>query len=389
MKRKSIIIFLILILVLTFTSCSSDKKVKTKADAKRMAVNFYGALLNADKIKMSTYNSGELLNIFTKDNDKMHVEIIDPEYGYDYYLFKKDGVKYLIADDKTLFEDEAMYDMSNETINNAINFSVLAYFDIEDDSFKYTAVERENELELTIKGKFEDSEYLINNIGKKENGVVTSIVNNITYGEETLNSEYLFEYDQHIELPEYSIPKRYDNLPHVDSPYERYADIIYNLDYDEELFYSIMDDKLLVIDEVDGRHYQFSSSIDQEIINTYNNLDFFADDYNQQIYDLISDIEIEDCIDFTDEILNSEQLSTYTNKTIQNIINDGFEVNGYSFFEDHNCIYLMKDSMTYKADVILPDSFNPDAEFEYDAFNDFIINDIKFDNPEYSILPMR
>lgn len=390
MKRKNLFLFMIItLLVLSLTACNSGKTVKTKQEVKQMAEAFYEDLLKADNYKMSTYSGGELVSAFTKDQDKMHVETFDPEYGYDYYLFIKDGTKYIITDDGTLMEDESMYSFSIDTLSIALQMGVLGYFDVEDDTMSYTAVQKDdNNLNVIITGKDEGNDYTITNTGKKEDNKVTYIMNEIKYGEETIATEYQFSYDEHIELPEYTVPKTYNNLPHVDSPYKTFGEIINKLSPDETLFYSVINDTLIVIDEYNNRHYQFSSKVSQEFINEYGNLDFMADDYEQQAYKLLYDLPIEDCIDFTDELISQDELNNYVGKTIGDLITDKFEINGYVFSEDTSIVYALKDMMTYKIEVEPSDGFDFDGEHEYYDFYDFVIKSMIFEMPEYAILPM-
>ena len=391
MKRNSFIVLIIVILLaLSLVSCNSGKSAKTRQEVKQLAETFYQDILNADNYKMTSSYNGVVSNVFTKDQDKMHVEIVDPEIGYDYYLFIKDGIKYLIADDGTLFEDESMYDLSKDTLLNSLKMGVLGYLDAEDESLNYSAVLKDdNNLNVVISGKNEGQDFTITSTGKKEDNKLTYIMNEIKYGEETYTTEYQFSYNEHVDLPEYKVPKSYNNLPHVDSPYQTYGQIIDRLSQDETLFYSLNEDTLFVIDEVDGRHYQFSSKASEDLINSYEQLDFFAEDYEKQVQKLIYDVTIEDCIDFTDELIDKDELDSYIGNTISDLIMNDFEITGYSFFDDHSIVYAQKDMMTYRVEVEPLDGFDPESEFEYDAFNDFIIKSIAFENPEYAILPFK
>ena len=185
-------------------------------------------------------------------------------------------------------------------------------------------------------------------------------------GEQAYVSEYKFKYDEHIELPEYKEPVTYNDMPHVDSPYKTFEDIIKTVNEEEDLMYLFYEKQLIVIDSVNGKHYQFSTVVDDETYNAYNELDVMEDDYQQKVYPLIENIEIEDCIDFTDAVLTKEELDAYIGKTIGDMVNDGFEVSGYSFYEESNTVYTNKDLLGYKVDVALEEGFDPDSEFEYE-----------------------
>lgn len=386
--KKCFIVALILLLVTTMTACSGNKTVTDRQEIKQMTEEFYKDLLTADPITMSSYSNGELMTVVTKDQDKLHVH---NEYdGSDVYSFILDGKRYTIATDGTLFEEESTYDFYADSIQMMLQMNITSYLDVEDDAITYSATRKDdNELKLTVKGKESDNEVTVYSKGTKENGKVSVIECEIKAGESDYKSEYRFAYDQYVEIPEYTVPKSYDNLPHVESPYKTYGEIIDTLKEDEMLFYTIMDHQLIAIDEKDGRYYQFSSVLDQDTVDAFNALDFSAEDYDAQAYGLIRDVEIEDCIDFTDELPSAEELSLYEGKTIKDLLDEGYEVMGYSFWEEHAYVFVEKDMMDYKVSVEPTEGFNSDGEFDYDAFDDFTIKEIVFDNPEYSALPMK
>ena len=385
MKKLLVILFAILLL----TSCSGAKTVTKKDEAKAMAEEFYKDLLSSDPIEMTSYLNDQETTVFTKDGDKMYTKQI--EAGYDYYLFMEDGKKYLISSDGTVFEDESMYDMSLETINTTLLMNVMGYFEVDNDSVTYKATNKnDKELEIVITAKQDNEEVHVTSIGKKnDDGNISEITSETKSGDQSYKLSYKFAYDKTVELPEYKMPVTYDNMPHVDSPYKTIGEIINNLDEDESLMYAFFDNQLVVVDSKDSRHYQFSATVDQELLDTYSGLDAMEDDYDDQVYSLLSEIEIEDCIDFTDAILSEDVLDSYNNKTIEALVNDGFEINGTSFNEDDYYLLAAKDLMDYKIEVIPTEGFDFEAEFEYTDFNEFTIKDIEFDSVEYAALPMK
>lgn len=386
MKKLLIVLFSLLLL----TACAGTKTVTDKAEAKKMAEEFYDELLASDPIMMNSYFDDKLSTVFAKDKDKMYVDQI--EAGYDYYMFMENGKKYLISSDRTLMEDESMYDLSLNTIDMTLKMNVLGYFDVEDDSVKLSVTNNnDTEFVLTVDGKAADgSSFTVTSTGLKDDaGQVTEIRNEIKSGDTTQKMSYMFTYDNPVELPEYTIPVTYDNMPHVDSPYKTVGDIIKTLNPVEQLSYSFINDELIIIKNVNDKYYQLSAPIDQVLMDQYNSIDFMADDYDKQIYDLISGIEIKDCIDFTDAVLSKDVLASYNGKTIGDLVNDGFEVNGWAFGENEYYVYAVKDLLDYKVEVIPVEGFDFDAEFEYSDFNDFAVKNIVFENVETAALPMR
>ena len=393
---KRIVVIMIIAVMMIATACGGNsgaagdtKTVTSKEEVKELAEAFYAPLKEADNYKMSSYFNDELISILTKDQDKMHVEYTDEEYGYDYFLFMQDGKKYVITDDRSLFEDEATYDLSADNINMTLDMGIFAYLDADIEGMSYSAtMTGDSELVTTIQGESEGSKFTFTTTGKKENNEIVELISEIKSEEETYVTKYQFTYGEHVDLPEYTVPKSYDNLPHVDSPYETFGEIIEKIGEDGYLNYYFFDNQLIVIDEKDGRHYQLSSNVDQDIVDQYNELDFMSDDYEKQVNELISGIKIDDCIDFTDELLSQEDFETYIGSTISKMTDDGFEIMGYGFMEDDNTIFVSKDYMSYRVNVELPDGVDPNGEFEYDEFGEFLITGVEFDNVESAALPM-
>lgn len=387
MKRTNILISILIAMLLIISGCG-PKTVTSREEIKKMADEFYNDLLNEKNVTMSSYANDELISITTIDNDKGYSYPLLADY--DFYVFEENGKKYTITDDRTLMEDDITFDYVMNAIKDTIAFTLESYLSTDIEGVSYSAKNNDNkELEIIINGKEGDNEFSIITLGTKENDKVSDIIMTIKQGEDEYKTEYKFTYGDKVILPEYKVPKTYDNLPHVTSPYKTYGEIINKLSTDEYLYYSFYDNQLLVIDEKDGRHYQFSSIVDQDVVDAYENLEFLDDNYYAQVYDLISNIEIEDCIDFTDEIPSENELNNYNGKTIKDLINDGFEVNGWAFFDEGNDIFVLKDSMNYRVSVNIPEGFDTEGEFEYEDFNDFVINKVIFSEPDYSILPMK
>lgn len=386
---KKLFITLLALMMLLVSACAGNSKtVNTREEAQQMVEEFFDGLLEADPIKVDTYQNDTLMSTFMKDGDKMYQYYEDAGYGY--YLFIKDDVKYLISDDLTLMEDDFMYDMSLQTLEFMLMMNVTGYFDVDDGSLTFKATNKaDKELLLEISGESDGTQVNINTTAKKENNQISEMTTEMIAGEQTVSTTYKFEYNTHINLPEYKVPVTYDNMPHVDSPYATFGQVINELDEDEDLFYALMENQLVVIDEVDNRYYQYSTVLDDETFEKYNNLDFMADDYNQQVYSLISELPIEDCIDFTDSLLSPDSLKAYVGKTIQALVDDGFEINGYSFYEDDANVFVTKDLMTYKVDAIIVDDFDPEADFESEDLVVLGIVDMEFDSVEYAALPMK
>ena len=389
MKKNIFIIFAVLMLLLSGCSNSGEKTVKTREEVKEMVEEFYKDLSNENPITMKSYFNDELLTEYIKDQDKMYVK--QEEAAYDFYMFIEDGVKYLIADDRTLFEDESMYDMYSDTINMTLDMNVKGFLDVEDESVSFSATNKnDKELTLLVSAKDEQGTYEVNTVGKKnDDGKIVEILSTTTSGDQTYNMKYEFSYEDNIVLPEYTKPISYNDMPHVESSYKTFGEIINKYDEENSPMFLFSDNELIMIDSLDGRHYQYSSVVSQDILDAYESIDFMADDSNKQVNNLLSDIEIEDCIDFSDVILSQDVLASYEGKTIGELVEEGFEINGYGISEEASNISLSKDLLTYGAEVTPNEGFDTSAEFEYEDLYGFIIKSVEFEVPDYAALPMR
>ncbi len=403
MKRITTVILVALILILTACGGSGNNNgsnnsggnnnstVTDREKVEEMVRDFYKPLEAADNYKLSVYYSDELSMILTKDGDKMHMENVDEEWGYDYYVLIQDGIKYVITDDRTLMEDEFTYDFASETLDTILNMYVYGYLEMEEEVITFTATPNgENELAFVISGKYEDTSFRDTVTGKKEDGEIVEFMVEIEDEkmENVFTTKCELTYGEHVEIPEYKVAVTYDDMPRVESPYKSFGEIIDTIGEDDYLNYMIMNDQLLVIDEKDGRHYQFSAMLSQEVIDQYDELDVLSDDYEDRVFALISDIEIEDCIDFTDVTIPQNELDDYIGSEVQAMVDDGFEIVGFSYVEDNCSVYVSKDLLIYMAEVEVPEDFDMDMEPEDEDFGAMVIKGLGFETVELVALPM-
>ncbi|MBQ9593850.1 MAG: hypothetical protein IJR36_08250 [Lachnospiraceae bacterium] len=75
-------------------------------------------------------------------------------------------------------------------------------------------------------------------------------------------------------------------------------------------------------------------------------------------------------------------------KKVSDLAAEGFEVSGYSFWEEGAKLFFSKDGFEYEADVTVTEGFDAEAEHEYDEFNDFTVDSLVVTGPAYSVLPI-
>ncbi len=410
MKRRNyLLVAFILVFSMLLTACgagdadggssgNADETIQTaetKAEVRDMVNAFYEGVLTADPVSMTSSYNGEQGTVFTKDGDKVYLR--DDTNDITYYMFVEDGTKYFIGDGETAYEDELMYDFMANTIETTLAIYVTGIVNSEDDeadealTYSATKTDRtvdggaESELVYVITGSQDGQTVTLTVSGKAlADGRVSEVSYRAESGEETYEVGLKFEYDGvSVELPEYTIEgstaREYD---YVESPYKTFQELIDTLDEDEQLYYSFIDNTLYAAGEKDGRYYQFSAEVSSEERAAYDALDFFSDDYEEQVYGIIGKIAIEDCVDFTDGIMPQDELDSFVGKTVADIIDAGFESSGWSIFEDEAYLFFSKDLMGYKAKVTISDGFDVESDFEFEDMYGFAVEQFDFDSPE-------
>lgn len=399
-KRTLISLLLALAMVLTLTACGGSKTtaqtVEGQEAVREMVNAFYKDVLTADPIRITT-TMGEATSVFTRDGGKMCME--DSASGVNYYAFMEDGVKYVIYDDGIAHADEFMYDMlsQNPEMTMAMFVTGIMEAEGEGDPLTYKATRTDSakgsELVYVVTGENEGQTVELTVTGKADaDGKVTDIDYQAVSGEESQAFTFHFDYEGvTVALPEYTIEPTQvvPEFDHVESPFATIQELIDRLGEDESLSYVTEEGRLYAVGEKDGRYYQVSAPLAQEDQDALDALDFFDDDYQQQVYDIIGKLVIDDCIDYTDGTLSADEISALVGKTVRELQDEGFESNGWSAFEDEVYLSLCKDFMQYSVKVTPDQDFDPEKELELEDFLDFPVEQIEFDSPEPSALPFR
>lgn len=404
MKRNGfmlVVLAAILALSTLLTACGAKETVttvNTREEVRDMVNAFYEGLLTADPISMTTTHGEGEPSVFIRDGDKMYS---GDGVNYDYYMFMEDGKKFFMGDGETAYEDEYMYDMSADTLNNLLMMYVTGVLDadMEDDSFTYQATRTDkteggkalSELVYTLTGENEGQAITLTVTGKAADGQVSGIEYDAQSGEDAYHISLQFAYDGvSVELPEYTVYEEYVvEGVHVESPYQTIQELIDTLDEEEPLFYITTEDALVAVGEKDGRYYQFTAPFPREEMDAFDALEF-DDDYWQKAYAILGKLVIEDCIDFTDVPLSQSELDAYVGKSVEDMVDDGFESSGWFIGEEGDAtLYFSKDLMAYEAQATLPDGFDVESEFEYEDLYGATINGIRFSEPEYAALPIQ
>lgn len=397
MKNKNIlrIITVAIISLLTLTACTNNasgvKEFKGKDEVKTASEEFYKQVLSDNHLKMITTMNGAKSE-FSIDEDKMHYK--DETSGIGYYLFTKDSHKYVMYEDGEPVEDEQMYDMTRNTINNVLGMFLNGLYEVDDDSLVFSAKQTKQgdkdtfEVNVEISG---EEKATMTTVGTKQSDKVVNIAieyNDSAKGNEKFNFD--FDYENYVvNLPEYELPVA-RTYTHVDSPVKTVGELDALLAKDENLHYMIDgEDDLYIGQKIDDRYYQFYAKLSQEKVEALTALDFFADDYSEKALAIISDVEFSDCIDLTEFVLSQDKLDGLIGLTLEELMNQGFEQSGYSVYDDVCFAYAYKDIADYVIELDMTEKFAEDAEIEFDDLLGFKVKKIEFNEFNLSEFPLR
>ncbi len=397
MKNKNIlrIITVAIISLLALTACTNNasgvKEFKGKDEVKTASEEFYKQILSDNHLKMITTMNGAKSE-FSIDEDKMHYK--DETSGIGYYLFIKDSHKYVMYEDGEPVEDEQMYDMTRNTINNVLGMFLNGLYEVDDDSLVFSAKQTKQgdkdtfEVNVEISG---EEKATMTTVGTKQSDKVVNIA--IEYNDSAQgNDKYNFDFDYEnyvVNLPEYELPVT-RTYTHVDSPVKTVSELDALLAKDENLHYMIDgEDDLYIGQKIDDRYYQFYAKLSQEKVEALTALDFFADDYSEKALAIISDVEFSDCIDLTEFVLSQDKLDGLIGLTLEELMNQGFEQSGYSVYDDVGFAYAYKDIADYVIELDMTEKFAEDAEIEFDDLLGFKVKKIEFNEFNLSEFPLK
>ncbi len=395
MKKLKWMMILLLAVMMLLPGCSSTKEIKVtgKEECKKLVDEFYKGLAESDPVRMTVSTNGQVASILTKDGDKMMVE--EKSYDSIFYLFKENDKTYYMTEGSAPSEDSFTYEMYAESISMAMKMFVTGYFEIEEeDGLEYSATQTEENgttvLAVTVKGKTEQgTDAVVTTTGTKANDKVSKFVGQVQNGETKGEYTYEFAYDVSVTLPEYEIKDMSKFYKLIDSPYATVEDVITALGNEEDLYYLVYGDSILVLLEENGRQLQMVAPFAEADYEAYDALDFMADDYNQKALEIVRKQAITDCVDYTDALVPQEELDSYVGQKGTALLENGFEGTGYGIMEDKGVLTFAKDGFEYNAEIKVPENFDFDAEHEFNDFTDCEILSIKYETPGSDVLPMQ
>lgn len=176
----------------------------------------------------------------------------------------------------------------------------------------------------------------------------------------------------------------------TESPYQTFAEWIDSYDDPDLVPYMIMNSTdVYGVAKKDGHYYQLSGKFTAEESQAFDALDFFDENYRNNVLDLLRNVKVDACLDFTDRLPSQSQLDAYKGKTMKDLVNDGYEETGWNFWEEGSDMFVEKDGFEYTVSVELPEGFDYEREFEYSELDDAKIVNMEFEEVSMSALPLK
>ncbi len=143
------------------------------------------------------------------------------------------------------------------------------------------------------------------------------------------------------------------------------------LSVESDYTYSGWDDKHYVyVFDNHGVPTRVVAAFSEELCQALDEIDFFDEERDEKIYDLLSPLELESVEDLSSYIPAQEELDQLVGKTGQELLDDGYEIWGHEFQENKTAFTLVKGL----------------CEFEFE-FNEVVTDDEDIADEEI-ILPL-
>ena len=130
-----------------------------------------------------------------------------------------------------------------------------------------------------------------------------------------------------------------------------------------------------------GRYWHIVGATTPEIKEVYESLDIMADDYQQQQLDILSPCGIESITDMAGEAIPREELDLWIGKTGQEMLDAGWEVNGYRKEDGVMAVNMINGRFTY---LVVFEGIGDTDDFSEEAVSDASVSSIAFGGWSYN-----
>lgn len=137
----------------------------------------------------------------------------------------------------------------------------------------------------------------------------------------------------------------------------------------------------------DGTIYRAIADVTEEQDDAIWAVDFFAEDHDEQIAQIIAPVEIKQIDNLSKTVLSQEQMDQLIGKTGAELLEDGWSVNG--FYLDEKQFYVAKDFFEYIIVVKDTPEYDPDSDVDSEElFKTQVVESVSFsrlNNAAYDI----
>ncbi len=378
----------LLLIAMIFTSCAGNtSKANTKEKVQALVEEFYDGIVKQDKYILTSSSNGEVYSTSIVDGENVKFDYADESFS-DLYLFVENGNKYVMYEGDQVYEDSELYDMYLQGIGIDDRTFIDGYLSIDDPETKYEAsLKKQNntkELIINIDSTYEGEEYNAVLTVKAVDDKLISFEHNTKTADQSSNILSEYQYDNvELIIPEHELPVARE-YTHIESPYKTIGDIVNKLGVDE-IYTTIQENRFYTVDGT----LELSAAIPDDIYAALEALDFFDENYKTKMLDLVKDLEIDDCIDFSEYVLDQDDFNNYIGRSVEDLVVDGFEGNGWSTYEDTLIIWLEKDGMVYEANIEIPEDLNVDEMEDFSDLYSATIKDMKFSEVSMAAIPLQ
>ena len=133
---------------------------------------------------------------------------------------------------------------------------------------------------------------------------------------------------------------------------------------------------------LDGTPIRVTAEMTQEIYDALWNLEF-DDNYDQNFHDLIADLPVTDVEDLSYMALSQEELDAFVGMKGEDVLAQGFSLNGYMYSDDETVFYLENGLFDYafEFEEIIDDEADP-----YEQVNGMTVKGVRLDAMAYEVV---
>ncbi|MBR2789488.1 MAG: hypothetical protein IKD70_02555 [Eggerthellaceae bacterium] len=128
----------------------------------------------------------------------------------------------------------------------------------------------------------------------------------------------------------------------------------------------------------DGQYLKVISHMTKDQVAAFGALDVMDDDYDAQYAAVVRGLTVASATDLMPLIPSKQEMDSFVGKTLGTLEDAGYEVDGYSSWDDNVCVFASTDILSLRVDV---SGANPDddvMEYSDQARRQLVITNVEF-----------